>query len=312
MPQIERMMLVACVSAMALTACDKKEDAAQQVEARAEAALKEGTAVEFVVDGKGVRYLYRTGEGQNRSALKAASIPPGYRGAVAVFSPQVDQARAAGDTLYVADLFGAAPGDKRVAFLTSRDEMQRASSAGVKAARYAVDTVEHASLIAELSPGSEARSGEYVSFLIEDGDKVERKRARIERAKRNPTHDTLPTIPKNKREDGVVGKAWKRIFGDSAAEEASPELEANQQWREVTMYSTSWCPACKAAKRWLDDNDVPHEYVDVEAEPGRAQEAARVISEHGLRPGAIPTFAIGDDEAMQGWNARRFTSLARK
>ena len=45
---------------------------------------------------------------------------------------------------------------------------------------------------------------------------------------------------------------------------------------KVQIYATSWCGYCNAAKRLLDERQVPYEEVDVTDDPAaRAEAAAR-------------------------------------
>jgi mycoredoxin len=36
---------------------------------------------------------------------------------------------------------------------------------------------------------------------------------------------------------------------------------------EITMYGADWCGDCRRTKRYLEKNEVPHTWVDVEANP---------------------------------------------
>jgi mycoredoxin len=55
----------------------------------------------------------------------------------------------------------------------------------------------------------------------------------------------------------------------------------------VIVYSASWCPDCREAKRFLQRYNIPHTEIDIETTPGAAQE---VIANTGKR--AIPQFVI--------------------
>ena len=55
----------------------------------------------------------------------------------------------------------------------------------------------------------------------------------------------------------------------------------------MIVYSASWCPDCREAKRFLQSNNIPYTEVDIETTPGAAQE---VITNTGKR--AIPQFVI--------------------
>jgi mycoredoxin len=56
---------------------------------------------------------------------------------------------------------------------------------------------------------------------------------------------------------------------------------------EVIVYSSSWCPDCRVAKRFLNKHNIQFREIDIEETPGAAQE---IISRTGKR--AIPQFVI--------------------
>jgi mycoredoxin len=56
---------------------------------------------------------------------------------------------------------------------------------------------------------------------------------------------------------------------------------------ELIVYSSSWCPDCRIAKRFLAKHNVPFKEVDIEETPGAAQE---ILARTGKR--AIPQFVI--------------------
>jgi mycoredoxin len=62
---------------------------------------------------------------------------------------------------------------------------------------------------------------------------------------------------------------------------------------QVTVYSAFWCPDCRVAKRFLQQNNIPFTDVDIETTPGAAEE---VVKRTGKR--AIPQFVI-DGEWVQ-------------
>jgi glutaredoxin len=55
----------------------------------------------------------------------------------------------------------------------------------------------------------------------------------------------------------------------------------------LIVYSSSWCPDCRTAKRFLDKHNIPYTDIDIEATPGAADE---VIRHAGKR--AVPQFVI--------------------
>jgi mycoredoxin len=62
---------------------------------------------------------------------------------------------------------------------------------------------------------------------------------------------------------------------------------ANLGSMELVVYSSSWCPECRTAKRFLAKHNIPYTEIDIEATPGAADE---VIRHAGKR--AIPQFVI--------------------
>lgn len=290
-----------CLIVLPALGCEKSDE---QRRAEAIANLPEDQKLSFAVDQQGMRYLYRTGNGGTRSVLSLSAIPPGYRAAVAVFTGEKADRRAAEGELFVADLTDAAPGDEVVAVLADREHMERVSRVGALGAKAALSVVDGAGWMVELAPQRTRGPGEgrYVSFVIEDPrtGEVHEDRAFIKRGE--PREEP--------EEEGVLDRTWGRVFGDSSDDERAAEAEA--EWRPVVMYSAPWCPACKAAKKWLDQNDVPYEYKNVQKDRAAARELMKFCHARGLRPGAIPTFVIGEDEAMQGWNQDRFVGLAKK
>jgi mycoredoxin len=62
---------------------------------------------------------------------------------------------------------------------------------------------------------------------------------------------------------------------------------------KITVYSAPWCPDCRAAKRFLNQHNLPFTEIDIESTPGAAEE---VIKQTGKR--AIPQFVI-DGEWIQ-------------
>lgn len=58
--------------------------------------------------------------------------------------------------------------------------------------------------------------------------------------------------------------------------------------KRVTVYTTSWCPDCRAAKRYLQKRGVPYQEIDVEKTPGAVEKLVEWSG--GYR--TVPTFDI--------------------
>lgn len=62
----------------------------------------------------------------------------------------------------------------------------------------------------------------------------------------------------------------------------------------IVMYSTSWCPDCKRAKKFLDKNNVPYLEVDVdEDETGKA-----FVMEINNGARVVPTIVFPDGDVL--------------
>lgn len=56
---------------------------------------------------------------------------------------------------------------------------------------------------------------------------------------------------------------------------------------ELIVYSATWCPDCREAKRFLEKHSIAYKEVNIETTPGAAEE---VIRHTGKR--AIPQFVV--------------------
>jgi glutaredoxin len=77
----------------------------------------------------------------------------------------------------------------------------------------------------------------------------------------------------------------------------------------VIVYTSSWCPDCLVAKRFLEKHNIAFTEVDIESVPGAAQ---AVIENTGKR--AIPQFVINGKwvrpyEPGQGFLYKEMTEL---
>jgi mycoredoxin len=78
---------------------------------------------------------------------------------------------------------------------------------------------------------------------------------------------------------------------------------------EVTVYSATWCPDCREAKRFLTQHNIPFKDIDIENTPGAADE---VVKHTGKR--AIPQFVI-DGEWVQPYRPGKgflYTEMSKR
>ncbi|AWN23718.1 NrdH-redoxin [Deinococcus irradiatisoli] len=58
----------------------------------------------------------------------------------------------------------------------------------------------------------------------------------------------------------------------------------------IKMYTTSWCPDCKAAKRALDSKGLPYTEINIE----EVEDAAEVVMQVNGGKRSVPTLVHGD------------------
>jgi len=75
----------------------------------------------------------------------------------------------------------------------------------------------------------------------------------------------------------------------------------------VVMYCTAWCPDCKVARAWLNENKINYTEVDVTTYPG----AAKFVRQWANGNLITPTFDI-DGEIIVDFDEARLTSLLKK
>jgi glutaredoxin len=84
----------------------------------------------------------------------------------------------------------------------------------------------------------------------------------------------------------------------SACSAAVPPASASQRAQvRITMYTTSWCPACASARSWLHSRGIPFDDYDVEVEPEAAARHRHLNSSR-----SVPTIDV-EGTVIRGWSA---------
>lgn len=76
----------------------------------------------------------------------------------------------------------------------------------------------------------------------------------------------------------------------------------------VKLYALSTCPYCRMTKKYLDENDVDYELVEVDLLEGTEREDA-IAEVRALSGGASFPVAVVNDEVIVGFNKRRMKEL---
>jgi glutaredoxin len=76
----------------------------------------------------------------------------------------------------------------------------------------------------------------------------------------------------------------------------------------VTIYGTSWCGACKAAREYLTQRRVPFADKDIERDPAAARELGEKASKMGIPTDRVPVIEVRG-RLLQGFDRARIDAL---
>lgn len=89
-----------------------------------------------------------------------------------------------------------------------------------------------------------------------------------------------------------MGRGCRRWEGSMS--EGLPDEAGTGTDREVVVYITSWCGACRATLRFLDENAIGYVVVDIDEDEAAAE---RVMSlNRGYR--SVPTIMVDEVHAL--------------
>ena len=85
---------------------------------------------------------------------------------------------------------------------------------------------------------------------------------------------------------------------------------AAKQYPQIVLYSTSWCPHCRAAKEYLTKNDIPFINRDVEVDAKAMEDLTVKYKSSGV---PVIVFGKGKDEIiMNGFTPELFQEMLQK
>jgi glutaredoxin/predicted small lipoprotein YifL len=76
----------------------------------------------------------------------------------------------------------------------------------------------------------------------------------------------------------------------------------------VTVYGTSWCGACRAARQYLSERKIPFADKDVERDPAAARELADKAGKLGIPTDRVPIIDVRG-RLLQGFDRARIEAL---
>ena len=72
----------------------------------------------------------------------------------------------------------------------------------------------------------------------------------------------------------------------------------------ITLYGATWCPACKVAKEFLDENKVDFEYVSIDSEENKERFFKETCAS------SVPVLKV-DSEIIIGFNVEKFKEVLK-
>lgn len=88
----------------------------------------------------------------------------------------------------------------------------------------------------------------------------------------------------------------------------TPQAVPNLTYPKIVLYSTSWCPHCKAAKEYFTNNNIPFINRDVELD----SDAMSLLTDR-YRSQGVPVIVIGNDAVvLKGFDQARFEKAVEK
>jgi glutaredoxin len=76
----------------------------------------------------------------------------------------------------------------------------------------------------------------------------------------------------------------------------------------VTIYGTSWCGACRAARQYLTEHKIPFADKDIERDPAAAEELAAKASKMGIPTDRVPIIDVRG-RLLLGFDRERIEAL---
>jgi glutaredoxin len=88
----------------------------------------------------------------------------------------------------------------------------------------------------------------------------------------------------------------------------APGTTASGATPVVTIYGTSWCGACRAAREYLTERKIPFADKDVERDPEAARELAAKASKMGIPTDRVPIIDVRG-RLLLGFDRARIEAL---
>jgi len=95
---------------------------------------------------------------------------------------------------------------------------------------------------------------------------------------------------------------------DLPQSQLAPQGGQKLKYPKIVLFSTSWCPHCKAAKEYFTRNNIPFINRDVELDSDAMDLVTGKYKSQG-----VPIVVIGDDGmVLRGFDEKRFEQAVEK
>jgi glutaredoxin 3 len=221
---MRRLLRLACVTALALTACKRSAP-----EAPPAPSAKAPATIEVLKEGRWL-FTYAEPKGTFATTDKPDSVPESARALVRVFDPSAPEKTPGGGQVYVTNL---------------NDVLSKGRAPARPMSREAFETGALAA---------------------------------------HPTGESSPLAAQTMRPVPIPA-----IDGGAAAAPAPPTAGGPAV---VTIYGTSWCGACRAARQYFAGRKIPFADKDIEKDADAARELAAKAAKMGIPTDRVPVIDV--------------------
>jgi len=114
------------------------------------------------------------------------------------------------------------------------------------------------------------------------------------------SRSAFETAAANRATPGATAPASRPAVGGTPAPAAGGA--------RVTLYSTSWCPACRSARQYLSERKIPFVEKDIEKDQAAAGELLEKARAQGIDASGVPVLDV-NGTLMQGFDPAKLNDL---
>lgn len=98
------------------------------------------------------------------------------------------------------------------------------------------------------------------------------------------------------------------VAGELRQSPVNPDAVPARKYPMIVLYSTSWCPHCKAVKEYFTRTNIPFINRDVELDSAAMHDLIEKYQSHG-----VPVIVIGNDQRiLKGFDQEKFEKALKE